>query len=221
MRFAAWLAGLAAFALVGPATLAAIDDRYPPLTWIVVALTVGGSVTCGFGCLFEIGRLPFRKSDVRVARPRRLGTRIGTLRPNDELPWDRFSDAERERRRRVLLYVVNETDHPETISIQADGSDVVWPRSPTRIYVEPRTVALDPHEGGNLDFLITNLGNGWPDKREWPNRIYWLRIRGHNKAGKIIRFHGLVRARPLRIVKPQAHSDYLFHVTRFGFIRPN
>jgi hypothetical protein len=192
----------------------------PPSLLVVVVALVGGVISC-IGCIYEAFRAVFRKPEVLISRPRRLGTRVGTIRPNDELAWDGFSDADRERRRRVLLYVLNDTDRQQTITIQPGDSDVVWPWYPTRIYVEPRQVTLDPHQGGNMDFLITNPGAGWPDKAEWPDRIYWLRIRGHTQSGRIVRFIGAVRARPLRIANAQGLTDFLFHVTRLGFVRPN
>jgi len=220
MRFAAWLAVLIASVIGGPATLAAIDDRYPLITLAVIVVTVVGISIGAIGCLYEAFQAVFRKPEILISMPRRLGTRVGTIKPNDELAWDQFSGPDRERGRRVLLFVLNDTDQPQTISIQTGDSDVVWPRYSNRIYVEPRLITLGPHQGGNMDFLITHLGAGWPDQAEWPKRIYWLRIRSHTQSGRIVRFFGPVRARPLRAVKPQ-FTDYLFHVTRLGLVRPN
>jgi hypothetical protein len=221
MRFVAWLGGILVCLISGPATLAAIDDRYPPITWMVIVAAIGGSIICTTGCAYEFFRALSPKSEIRIHRPRRLGTRIGTIRPSDELAWDRLSPADHECRRRVLLYVVNETDQQQRLTIQPGESRVVWPRYPTQIYVEHRELTLEPHEGGNLDFLITNPGVGWPDKADWPHRIYWLWIRGHTRSGRTVRFFGPVRGRPLRIANANGLTDYLIHVTRLGLVRPN
>lgn len=101
MRFVAWLGALAAFLFGGVTALAAIDDRYPPLTFLVLFLTVFGTIITAAGSIFELSRIGVRKPKVVISRPRRLGTRIGATGP-EELKWDAYSDAERERRRRVI-----------------------------------------------------------------------------------------------------------------------
>src|SRR5207245_10457810 len=101
MRLLGWLGGLATFLFGGITTLAAIDNRYPPITAIVVVLTVGGSVITGAGFILELVRTVVRKPEILIGRPRRLATRIGTTGP-DELKWDQYSKAEQDRRRRVL-----------------------------------------------------------------------------------------------------------------------
>jgi hypothetical protein len=161
-----------------------------------------------------------RKPEILIGRSCRLATRIGTTGP-DELKWDQYSKAEQDRRRRVLLFVLNDTGHQQRIVIEPDDLSVVWPRYATRVLVEYRALTLAPHEGGNVDVLIANSASGWPDPAEWPKRIYWIRIRAHTQSGRIVRFFGPIRARPLRTVGPNGLTDYLFHVSRFGFVRPN
>jgi hypothetical protein len=128
-----------------------------------------------------------------------------------EAQWDRFGDAERDRRRVARVYVYNQSDVAQQRMVIPQKSRVLWPRFRFRLFAEARELNLGPREGANVDLVVANGTFGWPEKLDRPNRVHWLWLRRETRSRRKVRRLLPVRLRPLR--KVVANSDGTLTVT--------
>jgi hypothetical protein len=142
---------------------------------------------------------------------------VGRARPiaqhrfGGEAQWDRFDDAERDRRRVARVYVYNQSDVAQQLMVNPHKSRVLWPRFRFRLFAEARELNLGPREGANVDLVVANGTSGWPEKLDRPSRVHRLWLRGETRRRRKVHRLLPVRLRPLR--KVVANPDGTLTVT--------